>query len=82
MILYTVLDMGSVMEDRAGGTATTESAVVGGVPVILRRTGDGSAFIERVMSTDPQDFLRPELSPGTPVVFNEGEAVPPGEIEG
>ncbi|MDI6906598.1 MAG: YlzJ-like family protein [Thermoanaerobacterales bacterium] len=81
MILYTVLDMGSVMEDQGAGTTTAENAVVGGVPVILRRTGDGSAFIERVMSTDPQDFLRPELSPGTPVVFNQGTAVPPGEAQ-
>jgi len=77
VILYTVLDMGSIIGDQAGEAGTEENAVVGGVPVVLRRTAEGSAFIERVLSTDPEDFLRPELTPGTPVIFKEGMAMPP-----
>lgn len=74
MIHYTILDMGTVLEDPAGGCTMTENAVVGGVPVLLRRAANGGACIERVLSTDPADFLRPELTPGTAVVARDNGA--------
>ncbi len=64
MILYTVLDIESVLGDPAGTEVALENAVVDGIPVLVRRSNNGNVFLERVLSTDPYDFLRPELAPG------------------
>ncbi|ACA59345.1 YlzJ-like family protein [Candidatus Desulforudis audaxviator] len=65
MILYTVLDIESVLGEPAGAEGVLENAVVDGVPVLVRRSKAGNVFLERVLSTDPYDFLRPELTPGS-----------------
>lgn len=71
MILYTVYDVESVLSTADTTPSALENAMVGGVPVLIRRAKEGAASIERVLSTDPNDYLRPELTPGTPVVFRD-----------
>ncbi len=72
MILYTPAQLELVF----GGSKETpryRTALVDEIPVLVRETGAGCGRIERILSTDPADYLRSELSPGTPVVF---EALP------
>ena len=40
-------------------------AVVGGVQVLVSPSYDGRNRVERVISTDPTDYLKPWLFPGT-----------------
>jgi hypothetical protein len=51
----------------AAGTeaALREVPLARGGRLLLRR-GTAGECVERVISTDPRDFLRPELQPGTP----------------
>lgn len=66
MILYTVLDIESVLHTPAeDAQGVLENAVVAGVPVLVRRTKNGNVSLERVLSTDPYHFLRPEFAPGS-----------------
>lgn len=37
---------------------------VGGCPCQVRQGAEGSLWVEAVCSTNPKDFLRPELQPG------------------
>lgn len=37
---------------------------VGRAHVVLERAPDGTARVQRILSTDPADYLRPELQPG------------------
>lgn len=39
---------------------------IGSGRVVLETGPDGRARVHRVLSTDPADYLRPELQPGSP----------------
>ncbi len=51
-------------EPYGGGSFNSVDGYVGNCACRLRAGGDGSFFIERLNSTDPRDFMRPELRPG------------------
>ncbi len=67
-MLYTVMPMemvfgmGQNAED--GLTGAPVWAELQGIGVLCHPMPDGGARLERLLSTDPADFLRPELSPG------------------
>ena len=65
MILYTPMQLELVLE----GFDTTEypvqqEALYGGVPVLLEYTAGGKKKIAKLLSTNPYDYLRPDLYPG------------------
>lgn len=75
MFLYTVVPPEEIWDDSSSGTE--QGAAVNwvetshhGVPVLARRTPDG-LLVERLLTTDPYVYLRPEFTPGTPVVSEE-----------
>ncbi|MBO8128196.1 MAG: YlzJ-like family protein [Peptococcaceae bacterium] len=71
MILYTPVQLELIFrrEDEEKKYPETVEAYVNGVLAVIKRTGLREGYIERVLSTDPYDFLQPDLSPGTNVVF-------------
>ncbi|MDA8097146.1 MAG: hypothetical protein C4575_12345 [Desulforudis sp.] len=71
MILYTPVQPELVFEhyQEDPGPPETMECAIGGVQVLVTRTGLMQGCIQRVLSTDPMDFLNPGLTPGTVVSF-------------
>jgi hypothetical protein len=71
-MLYTIMPIEmvfgaeqSVGQNGVDGTVRVPvAAELQGIGVLCHPMPDGSARVERLLSTDPADFLRPELSPG------------------
>ncbi|MGE5552746.1 MAG: YlzJ-like family protein [Betaproteobacteria bacterium] len=72
--LYTVVPGEQVWEDDSAGEVGSPLVCLTylGVPLLARRAAEG-AVIERLLTTDPNAYLNPGLSPGTllPGVFPE-----------
>lgn len=61
-VVFEVLEAGG-----ANGMGTLEETVlVGGPRLLLRRDARGRGVIERIISTEPRDYLDPRLQPGMP----------------
>ena len=68
MILYTIIPMEYVLEDREGRQVQRPIEVKGnGYSLLVEATGAGTGRIVRLVSTDPAHFLDPELQPGKEV---------------
>lgn len=71
-MLYTIMPIEMVLADgnnaekgQAGAAVMAElQGELQGAGVLCHPMPDGGARLERLLSTDPADFLRPELSPG------------------
>ncbi|HNU94628.1 MAG TPA: YlzJ-like family protein [Bacillota bacterium] len=75
-MLYTIIPLEEVFAAPAWATSSTGSAaappipvpaVVGGVQVLVSPSYDGRHRVERVISTNPLDYLDPRLTPGAMV---------------
>ncbi len=64
MVLYTPLSLDDVFSGNQPSEDVFE-AVIQGRQVLLRRGADGMARLERLLSTEPNDYLDPAFSPGT-----------------
>lgn len=73
-MLYTIIPLEEVFAappwevGHAGSAAAPHPpvpAVVGGVQVLVSPSYDGRNRVERIISTDPADYLNPRLAPGT-----------------
>jgi hypothetical protein len=65
MILYTTIPLEAVFDGIEALEANTFTATVGGVEMVLEPAGERQARIVRLLSPDPQHYLRPEHAPGT-----------------
>ncbi|MFO7310925.1 MAG: YlzJ-like family protein [Bacillota bacterium] len=65
MILWTIVPIESVLDDEPS-TPQVVDVAVGHMRLLLEPGADGRTRIQRVLSTDPADYLRPELTPGLP----------------
>jgi hypothetical protein len=69
MIHYTPLEPLDIWTDPSDFNWEIEERTLEGVRVLLRK-GEGMTWsVVQVISTDPEDYLRPELQPGTQVGF-------------
>lgn len=69
MLIYSVVPPEVVFgQDGASPPVWEEVELAGGGRVILRREPGGRAVVERVISTEPRDYLDPTLQPGMPFV--------------
>ncbi|MEW6183809.1 MAG: YlzJ-like family protein [Bacillota bacterium] len=74
MILYTPLPMELVLQGlESEPVPKLKETTVGGVPVIVEETGPGRGRLVRLLSTDPYAYLKPDLTPGTEVIFDFGK---------
>jgi len=68
MLIYSIVPP-EVVFSRDGETRPRvweEMESDGARRVLVRRDGDGRAVIERIISTEPRDYLDPALQPGRP----------------
>ncbi|QNU65295.1 YlzJ-like family protein [Ruminiclostridium herbifermentans] len=74
MIFYSIYDTSFVFGDRGiDGLSTNTNFCemnVDGVMVQVSRTNNSELRIERILSTNPKDFLNPKLQPGSTVQYN------------
>lgn len=74
-MLFTILPPETVWADAAAGAAEPPLlwVVVGPHRLVgLRRDPAGGARIERLVSTEPRDYLNPLLQPGMPFPLPSG----------
>lgn len=67
MLLYTIVPNESIFDseiDYNGGQQEMEIAL-GQASLLVQSLPGGRYKINRIISTDPQDFLKPEWQPGT-----------------
>lgn len=67
MIHYTPLDPMEIWTDPTVPEPVLEEEILDGVRVVLRQEDGMSWSVVQIISTDPQDFLRPQLQPGTQI---------------
>ncbi|MFC0215684.1 YlzJ-like family protein [Paenibacillus chartarius] len=65
MIMYTPIPLELVFDGVEDMKATAFEANVGGVQMMLEPCGERQARIVRLLSPNPQDYLKPEHAPGT-----------------
>ncbi|HEY8416618.1 MAG TPA: YlzJ-like family protein [Limnochordales bacterium] len=65
MILWTIVPLEWVLDDDPAVPQLVE-VPVGRMRVLVEAGADGGARIHRLLSTDPADYLHPELQPGAP----------------
>lgn len=68
MILWTVVPPETLLPPAAEQPQRCE-AVCDGVLLEVARTGTAQCEVVRILSTDPADFLAPELQPGARLQF-------------
>ncbi|MGJ9458914.1 YlzJ-like family protein [Oceanobacillus sp. CF4.6] len=64
MILYTPLAHNDIFPTEMDAYTSIESVSYKGRTVYAERMQNGSYQIQQLISTDPQDFLNSEFSPG------------------
>ncbi|SES76706.1 YlzJ-like protein [Oceanobacillus limi] len=65
MILYTPLAETDIFPHEAGENVNRECINYNGKQVFVEKNKDGSYQLLQLLSTDPQDFLDDNYSPGT-----------------
>lgn len=67
-LLWTIMPAEMVL-DGAENLAAYEEIDYGGVSVLVEKLSPIQCRIVRLLSTEPQDFLRPEIQPGTVLTY-------------
>ncbi|ACL76053.1 YlzJ-like family protein [Ruminiclostridium cellulolyticum] len=70
MILYTIYDHSVVMGSTSGNAENElgySEMNINGVQVQVSRCGNSDYQIQRIISTNPYDFLNPMIQPGTTI---------------
>ncbi|MCL6637873.1 MAG: YlzJ-like family protein [Alicyclobacillus sp.] len=62
--LWTIVPAEWLFQDYASEPAAREEIEVGGVRMVVTPVGRGQVRVERLISANPQHYLRPEWQPG------------------
>lgn len=69
MMLYTIIPLEAIFDpetETSSGESTAEVEIKQGPVSLLAQPLPGGQYkINRIISTDPQDYLRPEWQPGS-----------------
>lgn len=65
MILWTILPLEMVFAEANSQPPTFDEIEYAGRTVMVEKIGADNMKVVRVITTDPQDYLRPEFQPGT-----------------
>lgn len=69
MILYTPMQLELVLAGLEQMDHSSDRKVtINGVPAIVRKNSSGKEEIVQLLSTNPHDYLRQELSPGMQII--------------
>ncbi|HEY3423166.1 MAG TPA: YlzJ-like family protein [Negativicutes bacterium] len=69
MILWTVMPLEAVMGNVDNAAPPYEEMQYAGMKIVIEKIDSAQCRIVRLMTTDPQDYLRPELQPGTVLTY-------------
>ena len=69
MILYTPLPVEQVLEGFEKEAPELTEMLMGDVRVLVEQKGLTEGVVHRIISTEPMDYLRQELQPGTIISF-------------
>lgn len=69
MTIYSPIPVEVIFQNQDQCDYKIVNQVIDGVPVQIMVTGNGSARIERILSTDPQDYLKGTLQPGQEILY-------------
>lgn len=69
MILYTPLPVEDVLQGFEKEAPELTEMSMGDVRVLVQRTGINEGIVHRIISTEPKDYMRPELQPGSVISF-------------
>jgi hypothetical protein len=69
MILYTIVPVEQVFAESGQSAEPAMEIDTGQTRLLLERLGEGRARIVRVISPNPNDYLRPHLQPGRIIEF-------------
>ena len=64
-MIYSIVPFDQVLFDQQSGTETRMEVTLDGERVVLMKNDDSTYSIERLISTNPKAYLKPELTPGT-----------------
>ncbi|NLY75843.1 MAG: hypothetical protein GX075_11165 [Firmicutes bacterium] len=68
MFLYTIISPEAIFDESGSETGVAQNEVEirrGETSLVAQALPDGQFKITRIISTDPQDYLKPEWQPGT-----------------
>lgn len=69
MTIYSPMPVEVIFQNQDQLDYKLVNQVFDGVPVQVMVTSDGIARIERILSTDPQDYLKVALQPGQVILY-------------
>lgn len=69
MILYTVVPLEQIFAESSSPSAPLMHMDLGRACLLLERIGDGRARVVRIISPNPNDYLRPQFQPGRIIEF-------------
>lgn len=69
MVIYTPIPVDFLFNYSEDKARRFTEFPYGEARVVAEMSAEGSYRVVRVISSDPQDFLRPELQPGSVIVF-------------
>jgi hypothetical protein len=63
-MLWTIMPLEMVYQEAAKETRAQHFAMYKGAPVLVERLDENSSRIVRLLSTEPNDYLKADLMPG------------------
>lgn len=70
MVLWTIIPMEIVLDGMSDDAQLQyEELQYGSARLMVERTGATQCRVVRIVSTDPNDYLRPEIQPGAMILF-------------
>ena len=66
-LLWTIVPMDKVFEEASKMESPLREISRQGITMMVREGEEGTGIIERIISPNPQDYLRPEWQPGSVV---------------
>jgi hypothetical protein len=64
-VIYSIVPFDQILFDQQGDTGTRMEVTLDGERVVLLQNENNTYSIERLISTNPKAYLKPELAPGT-----------------
>ncbi len=64
-MIYSIVPFDQILFDQQGDTGTRMEVTLDGERVVLLQNENNTYSIERLISTNPKAYLKPELAPGT-----------------
>lgn len=64
-MIYSIIPFDQILFHQQGSTGTRMEVTLDGERVVLLKNDNNTYTIERLISTNPRAYLKPELMPGT-----------------